>query len=298
MKFCLLVPLLLGLSNRQVYGLQSKEFALEYIQHILNSTNEDANFAIAPYMAYELYRELFESTSIYGFLPEIGSNVDVDPHLPKAILKHEYKNETFIEQNITMKARWTFNFQTRDTSKRPFHQLDSGDRTYLVDNLRKDDVFRYAFLEELNASVLELPLHLNEIKLLIILPQEENGLEELKDYLIDNINMVDYISKTQFSMTLVRVMLPKFSLEDEQDLTEFYDEISDEDISKYDTIQQSIKLKFKEHGIGDFEKITVLFWNAYSYLRITPEVVDISHPFLFMITNKDGIQFFGQVVKC
>ncbi|XP_058983832.1 ovalbumin [Musca domestica] len=295
MKICLLAAFLLSIAA-QVYSISSKEFTLEYIQHTLNSSNEEENFAIAPFAAFELYKDLFESTSIYGFRPQTDSYDD--PHLPKAILKHEFKNETYVEQNITMKARWTFNFQTRDTSKRPFHQLDSGDRTYLVDNLRKDDVFRYAFLSELNASVLELPLHLNEIKLLVILPQEENGLEELKDNLLENIDMVDYISKTQFSMTLVRVMLPKFSLEDEQNLMEFYDEISDQDISEYDTIQQTIKLKFKEHGIGDFEKITVLFWNAYSYLRITPEVVDISHPFLFMITNKDGIQFFGQVVKC
>ncbi|XP_061401207.1 leukocyte elastase inhibitor-like, partial [Musca vetustissima] len=221
MNICLLVICLLSLGCL-VFSMDSKEFTLEYIQHTLNSTNEDENFAIAPHAAYELYQDLFESTSIYGFRPQ--TQMEEDPHLPKAILKHEYRNESYVEQNITMKARWTFNFQTRDTSKRPFHQLDSGDRTYLVDNLRKDDVFRYAFVEELNASVLELPLHLHEIKLLIILPEEENGLEELKDQLVENMDMVDYISKTQFAMTLVRVMLPKFSLEDEQDLVEFYDE--------------------------------------------------------------------------
>ncbi|XP_075169017.1 antichymotrypsin-2-like [Haematobia irritans] len=295
MQFLVLVLSLLAFCVVINGNLEAKEFTLEYIQHILNRTNEDDNVAVAPYAAYKLYEELFESNDVESFESE---NNDDQSHMPPAIIKHQYRNETFVEQNITMKARWTFNFQTRDTSKRPFHQLDSEDHTYLVDNLRKDDVFRYTFMEELNASILELPLHLHEVKLLIILPKEENALEDLKEYLVDNMYLIEEISRRTFNMTLVRVMLPKFALQFEQNLREFFDEISDEEIMDFEDIHQITTLKFKEHGIGDFEKITVLFWNAYSYLRIAPTVVDISHPFLFMITDEDGIQFFGQVVKC
>ncbi|XP_013114639.2 ovalbumin isoform X2 [Stomoxys calcitrans] len=276
-------------------NVEVREFTLDYIQHILNNTDEEDNIAVAPYAAFQLYEELFEPNAV-------GSEEDEseeDPQESPTIIKHQLKQQSFVEQNVTMKARWTFNFQTRDTSKRPFRQLDAGDRTFLVDNLRKDDVFRYTNLEKLfNASILELPLHFNEVKLWIILPQMEDGLAELKDYLVDNIDVIEEISNSSYKTELVRVMMPKFNLNFQQNLRDFYDELSDEDITQYEDIHQIITLKFKEHGIGDFHKINVLFWNAYSDLRIVPKVVDISHPFLFMITNKEGIQFFGQVVKC
>lgn len=214
----MLLPLLWNTSKAEV---QSSSFTLDYVQHILNSTDEYKNIVVAPYAAYQLYKELFEPHDLYGSQAFSSDQA----HMPPSIIRNQYKNDSFIEQNVTMKARWTFNFQTRDTSKRPFHQLNSGDRTYLVDNLRKDDVFRYTFMEQMNASVLELPLHLNEIKLFIILPQEEEGLEEVKDYLVDNMDVIEDISKSSYSMTLVRVMLPKFRLDYEDDLRDFYDEV-------------------------------------------------------------------------
>lgn len=135
-------------------------------------------------------------------------------------------NQQDLLSSISLTARWSFNFQTRDTHKRVFHQLGKQNQKMWVDFLRKDDTFYYAHDDQLNASILELPLNVKEIKLKLILPDKWGDLPQLKDYFLENMDeFKEFVTKTN-RMTLVRVLLPKFHLSYKKDLTEFFEEVS------------------------------------------------------------------------
>ncbi|KAM7343487.1 ovalbumin-related protein X-like [Cochliomyia hominivorax] len=287
--------------------ITSEEFAWKLIENTLNSTKNTENFVIAPFEAYQIYRDLFqipdESNESESDENEDEKNLQELTTIMPAIRKQQktlQSNQTRhpnLLSSISLTARWSFNFQTRDTHKRVFHQLGRPNQKMWVDFLRKDDTFYYAHDDQLNASILELPLNVKEIKLKLILPDEWNDLPQLKNYFLENMEDFKEFVKRINRMTLVRVLLPKFHLSYKRELSDFFEEISRKEVENYENIYQQTNLEFNERGIGRFERTTVLFWNSYSYLRVSPELFDISHPFLFLITNKDGIQFFGQVVK-
>ncbi|XP_065368342.1 antichymotrypsin-1-like [Calliphora vicina] len=312
MKYCILYILLtfatLLWSPVLGHKITAEEFTWKLIENSLNSTKTTENFVIAPYEAYKLYKDIFniEDESDEDSSQQTEDDKVATPELTTimpAIRKHQKTlssnrtNHLDFLSSISLTARWSFNFQTRDTHKRVFHQHGKQNQKIWMDCLRKDDTFYYSHNEQLNASILELPLNVKAIKLTVILPDQWDALPQLKEYLLENMDdFNDLITKTN-RMTLVRLLLPKFQLSYKKDLTEFFEEVSAKEVDKYENVYQSANLEFNERGIGRFERTTVLFWNAYSYLRVSPELFDMSHPFLFLISNKDGIQFFGQVVK-
>jgi serpin B len=79
--------------------------------------------------------------------------------------------------------------------------------------------FRYAEIPEWKAKVLELPYEKHEMSMIIILPDEIDGLKAVEEKMAaeGNLNKVlDHLSEVE-----VIVSLPKFKIETEMDLKEF-----------------------------------------------------------------------------
>ncbi|XP_046810133.1 serine protease inhibitor 27A-like [Lucilia cuprina] len=267
MKYCLLYIIvtfttLSGiLSSSQT--ITSEEFTWKLIENSLNSTKNTENFVIAPYEAYRVYKEVYniaeesdESDSKENETDELTTIMPAIRKQQKLLSSNQTHNADLLS-SISLTARWSFNFQTRDTHKRIFHQHGKTNQKFWADFLRKDDTFYYTHDEQLNASILELPLNVKEIKLKLILPDQWDALPQLKDYLLENMDEFSELMKKTQRMTLVRVLLPKFHLSYRKDLTDFFEEISSKQVEKYENIYQLSNLEFNERGIGRFERTRI-----------------------------------------
>ncbi|KAI9578087.1 hypothetical protein GQX74_013981 [Glossina fuscipes] len=299
--FLLLVSFLVDQNKSTTASREEvKDPHLKVIQRVLQQTTTGENFVISPAQALNLYENL-QINEKFRFLKTSSPNIDTHN-----VCDFPIRNTTLLTsskdlcQAITLKARWSFNFQTRDIHKGVYHANNANNTKEIkqihVDFMRKDDIFRSGYLEPIQANVLELPLQFKSIKLFIILPKYLQDLSAVRRKLYENPELLYFCTGNVMKMQLVRVLMPKFHIFYEWDLKSLYDEIYSEHLGSHANILQSCDLIFNEHGIGRYDTATVMFWNIYSYLRLSPAVFDINQPFLFMITDQEGIQFFGQVV--
>ncbi|XP_059801628.1 leukocyte elastase inhibitor-like isoform X2 [Hypanus sabinus] len=77
--------------------------------------------------------------------------------------------------------------------------------------------FKTSFIEELAADILELPYVQNELSMLILLPEEIGGLEELEKKLTSD-KLLEWTSPENLEPSKMSIYLPKFKLEAKYDL--------------------------------------------------------------------------------
>lgn len=206
-----------------------KDRHLKVIQRVLQQTTAEENFVISPAQALNLYENL-QINEKFRFLKT--SSPCKDTH---NVCDFSIRNTTLLTsskdlwQTITLKARWSFNFQTRDTHKGVFQHHANNTKEIKqihVDFMRKDDTFRSGYLEPLQANVLELPLQFKSIKLFIILPKYSRDLSALRGKLYENPELLHLCIGNVMKMKLVRVLMPKFQIFYERDMKSLYDEVS------------------------------------------------------------------------
>ncbi|XP_037941921.1 serpin B4-like [Teleopsis dalmanni] len=222
--------------------------------------------------------------------------------LPNNLTATENEVHTNLINAVTLNSRWAFNFQKRDTHKRIFYTKSNAH--YYVDMMRKDDIFPYAKLEHLNATALELSLQQSDLKMLILLPNAVNGLAELERKLMEDPNLINVIGINYLRPTLVRILLPKFHMLLHINISTIFMELLQKTFNetvefepKIQKFIQKVHIEVGESGFGEVQKQTVLFWNAHSSVRTTPETFSANHPFLFMIRNHTDIHFLGHLVN-
>lgn len=115
---------------------------------------------------------------------------------------------------IYFKARWNTEFSAVDTSSEKF-QLGRG-ATIKVPMMFNDDIFEYADLPELDATAVELPYAGTEATMLIILPNQVDGLAQLESQLAtQDLNFI----ASRLRREMVTLRLPKFRIEFDQDMS-------------------------------------------------------------------------------
>lgn len=116
---------------------------------------------------------------------------------------------------IYFKGKWTYPFNPKFTQKLPF--WITPDQSVDVDTMNIKKKFRYAKLDSLDSTALELTYKDSNISMLIILPNQRNGLQALEKR-IGEINLTEI--DQQLYSTEVEVFLPKFEYEYEVDLND------------------------------------------------------------------------------
>ncbi|XP_036342484.1 uncharacterized protein LOC118751774 [Rhagoletis pomonella] len=222
---------------------------------------------------------------------------------------------------VRINSRWAHNFQKRDTHKRQFYMPQLHTHAYL-NAMRKDDIFLYGELTQLNASALELSLQRQQLKMLIILPHARSGLPRLLQRLSANVTLLDELcgmsrdaeqptgaadatgyQRQHFQPTLVRVLLPKFQFSQRTVLDGIFQQLlnvtANVDLHWPSAWQvtQVVHFAVSEDGIGELEPSMVLFWNAFSSLRTKPLMFCVDHPFMFIVHNREGIQLLGHLAQ-
>jgi serpin B len=172
---------------------------------------------------------------------------------------------------------------------------------------QKNKRWNYTRSEELDSQLLELPYLGNDFSLVVILPQQRNGLEKLKS-IINYDNMK--IAINSMKMTRIEVRLPKFKIEQKYELKSALNQklnlkvfTNEADLSKIDgsrnlrvtKVLHKVVIEVNERG-SEAAAVTAIEISLRSKV-INPLVFEADHPFLYLIRDKTNglIHFIGQI---
>ncbi|KAF9795183.1 hypothetical protein SFRURICE_004555 [Spodoptera frugiperda] len=117
---------------------------------------------------------------------------------------------------LYFKGTWKKQFDPQNTMNQPFHITASS--SVEVPMMYREDDYLYGESSELQAQLLEMPYVGEEASMLIVLPNEIEGLDGVLSKLASGFDLMSEIGKMY--RTKVQVTIPKFKIETEIDLTE------------------------------------------------------------------------------
>lgn len=112
----------------------------------------------------------------------------------------------FLMNAVYYKGEWRTKFDQRFTKASTFYE--SGVRPRSVPTMNIKSKFPYA--KFLNSTAIELPYQGGDISMIIILPQQRDGLRELESSIINDPSLLETIP---FQESIVDVSMPRFNLE-------------------------------------------------------------------------------------
>lgn len=121
---------------------------------------------------------------------------------------------------VYFKDDWKQKFKKDETFKGDFYLDDTN--AVQVDFMHINEEFRYAELDELDASALELEYNSSDLAFVVLLPNSRNGLPELETKLqsYEFAKITDALYKTKVDVTL-----PKFKVDFELSLNDVLKEV-------------------------------------------------------------------------
>ena len=205
---------------------------------------------------------------------------------------------------IYFKADWKYQFDKKFTVDQPF-TTGSGKQTKLpLMNLEKE----FAYAEDEQAQVLELPYKSPQLSMVVILPRKADGLSKLEQGL-------NFERLEQWLAGLRRekviVALPKFKLECDFSLSaalkqlgmprafgggaEFGGMTSEADLQISDVVHKAF-VEVDEKGTEAAAATGVIMATRAAPIENPPKVFRADHPFLFLIRNRESnaVLFLGR----
>jgi len=210
------------------------------------------------------------------------------------------KTRLVLVNAIYFKGDWASKFDIKKTTDEDFHLEDGS--TKKVPMMRQTKKFEFAILEELSASMMELPYTGDRLSLQLLLPRRGNSLATLEQKLrtVDLQQLFD----SQRSEEKIVVTLPRFKLETRFHLAEHLEELGMADMfvcGKADF--SAIDGRVNEDGIEAAAATGVvarsnLYPKLVSINLLYPPEFKANQPFLFFLRDKlTGMLLFqGRVV--
>ncbi|XP_014796491.1 PREDICTED: serpin B12-like [Calidris pugnax] len=213
---------------------------------------------------------------------------------------------------IYFKASWEHKFEEQKTVQRDF-KLNQNEKKP-VQMMYQKGMFKFGYIEEMGAQVLELPYAQKSLSMIILLPGDmadgsTSGLEQIESTMTYE-NLMLWASSEHMFETRVEVYLPRFKLESTFNLNEVLQEMGMTDIfneSKADlsamSFAKSLVLSDVVHKtyveVNEEGTIAAAATGAVIVNRSLPltEVFMADHPFLFFIRHNptNTILFFGKL---
>ncbi|XP_068910462.1 serine protease inhibitor 3/4-like isoform X3 [Tenebrio molitor] len=208
---------------------------------------------------------------------------------------------------LYFKGKWVYPFESDSTIKRDFYKTAKD--VVQVDMMHNTDVYNYYESPELKAKFLEMPYEGDDLSMVIVLPNEKEGLAALESQ-IENV-----FAAPRFTQERVSVSLPKFTVENKIQLKKILQNLginkafSDEadlsglagkkgDLAISDVIQKAF-INVTETGTEAAAATAVIGVDRIGFFG-PPYVFyfDVDHPFLFYIVLKENlILFSGRVTN-
>nr|XP_034181366.1 antitrypsin-like isoform X2 [Osmia lignaria]XP_034181367.1 antitrypsin-like isoform X2 [Osmia lignaria]XP_034181368.1 antitrypsin-like isoform X2 [Osmia lignaria] len=217
---------------------------------------------------------------------------------------------------VYFKGQWQDKFDPQNTEERPFHVDENTVKN--VSTMFRSGSYLYGELSNLNAKFVLLPYKDDELSMIIILPNEINGLAEVEKKL-QNTNIMDILH--QGHQREVELYLPKFKIESKIELNEplnklgltdmftskaNFSGIADADLVVSKVVQKAF-IEVNEEGSEAAAATAVIFALTSLSFKPPPLIMRIDRPWLYLLcrtpkTNPGEIQdvitlFSGHVTK-
>ncbi|NXB40597.1 OVALX protein, partial [Eulacestoma nigropectus] len=206
---------------------------------------------------------------------------------------------------IYFKGIWKTAFKEEDTQEVPFNVTEQESRP--VQMMCQNSTFKVARVAEEKIKILELPYASGELSLLVLLPDDISGLEQLENK-ISFEKLTEWTSSKVMEKKRVKVYLPRMKIEEKYNLTSVLTSLGMTDL-----FSPSANLS----GISSAESLRISEAIHQAYMEVTEEgtgeagsaddTEDIQHsseleefradhPFLFLIKHipSNMIVFFGR----
>ncbi|XP_043654710.1 serine protease inhibitor 42Dd [Drosophila teissieri] len=210
----------------------------------------------------------------------------------------------FLLSAIYFKAQWQYNFPADQTHAADFHV--SADKVILVEMMTLSATLSSAYLEDLDAKVIELPYLNSTLSMRIYLPNGIEGLTKVEE----KAGLLSH----KLQKNSVNVKLPKFKIESSAQLRGIFEKKGIRDVFKpsadlnglvldsgarIDKIVQKAFLKVDERGTKASAATGVLIRRKKSIdnLQLPPMDFVADHPFSYVIHDHDAIYFQGHIVE-
>ncbi|XP_055533855.1 serine protease inhibitor 42Dd-like isoform X4 [Wyeomyia smithii] len=206
---------------------------------------------------------------------------------------------------IHFKGTWTHQFNPASTRPMPFWISATASVDVPMMNTKKH--FKHGVFEELGLTMLELPYCDSDVTMLIMLPNERDGLKKLEDTLL-TID-IPYLMTKMYTQE-VEVFLPKFKIEFDIDLQEtleklgikrmFTDQadfsglLDQSDPLKVSKVIHKAFIEVNEEG-AEAAAATATFARLKRAIRST-SYFKVDHPFMCLLLTKNHIIFIVKIV--
>jgi serpin B len=213
---------------------------------------------------------------------------------------------------VYFKGIFTTKFLKNETKEEVF--FNRGVNQIKKEMMKRNGKFNYTEIESLNSKLLEIPYSGDDLSLYILLPNEKQGFNQLRNNLKDFSVIENSIRNLRESE--VHVTIPKFKIEAEYELKEQLSELgmrqvfdSEADLSgidgkrdlKVSKVIHKAVVEVNEEGseAAAATAIVVVFGDPIDPKIRKYHEFKADHPFMFFIRdNRNGmILFFGQINK-
>ncbi|XP_050183703.1 LOW QUALITY PROTEIN: ovalbumin-related protein X-like [Myiozetetes cayanensis] len=254
---------------------------------------ETVNFKTAPNQARQRINSWVKNQT-NGRIQDLLEPGSVDLHTVLVLVNAIYFN-----------GIWKSAFKEEDTREVPFSVTKQDSRP--VQMMFQNSTFKVGRVAAEKIKILELPYTSEELSLLVLLPDDISGLEELENK-INFDKLTEWTSSSVMEKKRVKVYLPRMKIEEKYNLTSVLTALGMTDLfaplANLSGISSAEGLKISEAIHEAYMEVTEEGTEQTGSAVVTEDIQDSSeseefmadHPFLFLIRHNPSnmILFFGR----
>ncbi|XP_032728054.1 serpin B3 isoform X1 [Lontra canadensis] len=285
----------LNIANK-LYGEKNYQFLQEYMDNVKKfylTSVESVDFSNAPE----------ESRKKINSWVESQTHEKIKDLLPKNSLEF---TRLVLVNAIYFKGQWDNKFDKKNTLEKEFWL--NKDTSKPVQMMKQVNVFKFTSLEDIQAKILEIPYKGKDLSMMLLLPDEVDGLQKLEDQLTAE-KLIKWTSSQNMRDNYVDLYLPRFKVEETYDLKDTLRALGMADVFNPQRANLSGMTGVKDLLVSkvihkSFVEVTEEGTEAASSTAVVVKVRSLpthpfhcDHPFLFLIRHNktNSILFLGRV---
>ncbi|XP_055415131.1 serpin B3-like isoform X1 [Bubalus kerabau] len=195
----------LSVANR-LYGEKEFRFLQEYMDNV-------KKFYLASVESADFQNAAEESRKMINSWVESQTNERIKDLFPKDSL--DSSTALVLVNAVYFKGQWNQKFKKENTVEEKFWL--NKDTSKPVQMMKQTNSFQFVSLEDVQAKILEIPYKGSELSMMVLLPDEVDGLQELEDQLTAE-KLIAWTSPQNMRKRQVDLYLPRFKVEESYDL--------------------------------------------------------------------------------
>ncbi|XP_034482376.1 serine protease inhibitor 42Dd [Drosophila innubila] len=227
-----------------------------------------------------------------------------DNKIKFAITEIAHDTKMMLLSAIYFEGKWKYPFNSLDTRKASFFiPQKTGDfRTVLVDTMKRKGYYKYSYISKLNAYSIEIPYTNSDISLIILLPKNMDGVDEV----VQNLDAIHFHEiAPRDAKTNFRILLPKFKIGSMLKMKSALESLGIHDLFKDANLGAMTEMKTGLFVNEIFQK-TEIEVNEKGSRPVTIKkldfgyisrqfVAEVNHPFVFLVKDRTTIYLAGRV---